>query len=697
MRDPEPVFTKTNKKICRKQFTKPLAKRSDNVLKWDRMSQNSTHSGAITPIRGEYRQSLPFDRERVEQAWLALLEGRPTDLDSVRPYVLDSWRRCLAQGMDPYTTRAPYVGEGDQLAALMQENASLMAATRHTWDVLSATLEASESIFILTDAGGVELETYGKPELIQAAMREGVGSGYDWSEAAAGTNAIATTLVLNCPTVIRSVEHFCTAAKMWDCAAAPIRDLNDGSLLGILDVTSIGDLSDSHTLALAVTAAHQIEHTLHSIELARSVQLLNWYRNGSSRWDTSAALLVDRKGGVITATDQVRALCGSPPSRLPVVNDRPRLPEGDALRIRECFSYASDAGHAGAWEGGVIVVEGAAKGRKRERQLARAEREGEDMAPAFAELAARNPGLVDVLRRADRMAHAAAPVLLSGETGSGKELFARAIHVSSGAAAGPFIAVNCGTLTQELAASELLGYEPGSFTGASSKGRRGKFEEADGGTLFLDEIGELPFDVQVQLLRVLQDGVVVRVGGVQERHVNVRIIAATNRNLEQDANDGHFRPDLYYRLKVLGLKLPPLRERREDISPLVSTFLSEMQEVYGLGSKVISDDLMHLFMNYPWPGNVRELRALIENLYILSRRPILMIADLPEDFATGPLASTRNPKHATPSATLDQIECDAIVAELGRTGNNLTEAAKRLGVSRSTLYRKLDHYGINYK
>jgi len=662
------------------------------------MSQNSTQPASVIPVRGEYRQSAQFDRDQVEQAWLALVEGRPTDLGSVRPYILDSWRRCLAMGMDPYTTRAPYIGEGEVLAALVQENASLMAATRHSWDVLSETLEASESIFILTDRRGVELETYGKPELIRSAKREGVGSGYDWSEAAAGTNAIATTLVLNCPTIVRSVEHFCTAAKMWDCAATPIRDLNDGSLLGVLDVTSIGDLSGSHTLALAVTAAHQIEHTLHSLELARSVQLLNWYRNASSRWNARAALLVDRKGRVITATDKLRALCASLPSSLPVVKGRPRLPRGEALRLRECITYPSDeAGSDAAWEGGVLVVEGASSGAKRDRQIKPADIEDHGLAPAFADLAARNPGLAEAVRRADRMARAAAPVLLTGETGSGKELFARAIHASSKAAAGPFIAVNCGTLTKELAASELLGYEPGSFTGASSKGRRGKFEEAGGGTLFLDEIGELPLDVQVQLLRVLQDSVVIRVGGNTERRVDVRVIAATNCNLEQAANDGRFRLDLYYRLKVLSLKLPPLRDRKEDISFLISTFLGEMQEVYGLGSKTITDDLMHLIMNYPWPGNVRELRSFIESMYILSLRPILSIADLPEDFATGPLANARNSKLSAPSATLDQIERDAIVAELGRTDNNITEAAKRLGVSRSTLYRKLDHYGIDHK
>jgi sigma-54 dependent transcriptional regulator, acetoin dehydrogenase operon transcriptional activator AcoR len=656
-------------------------------------------------VTGEYQQVIDFDRDRVERAWHALIEARPADLGAVRPYILDSWRRCLEMGMDPYTTRAPNIGRGEPLAARLRDNASLVEATRHTWHLLSETLQASESIFILTDRYGVEVESYGKPDLVRAAQREGVGAGYDWSERAAGTNAIATTLALNHPTIVRSAEHFCTAAKRWDCAAAPIRDLNDSTLLGVLDVTSVGDLSDSHTLALAVTAAHQIEHTLHSQELARSVQLLNWYRNASSDWRARAALLLDRKGRVITATDTLRALCGSLPSSVPLVDGRPRMPEDEVLRIHECVAYASPAKGGAkdgpesvpAWEGGVLVLERKKDAGKREQRAAPVQLDDQVLAPMFEQIAAASPGLLDAARRADRMAHAAAPILLTGETGTGKELFARAMHASSNAASGPFVAVNCGTLTKELAASELLGYEAGAFTGASSKGRRGKFEEADGGILFLDEIGDLPVDIQVQLLRVLQDKVVVRVGGNRERHVDVQVIAATNRDLEQEANEGRFRLDLYYRLKVLSLKLPPLRDRKEDISLLVDAFLREMQGLYGLGSKTVSDDLMHLMMNYPWPGNVRELRGFVESMYILSRRPVLTAADLPEDFAGKPLGG---PRHSTPpahSATLDQIECDAIVNELERTGGNLTEAAKHLGISRSTLYRKLDHYDIDYK
>ena len=547
----------------------------------------------------EHTKSPKFDRRRVATCWKAFVEGQPFARNGARDLIIESWERCRLLGVDAQNQRAPHVGLGAPIEKLLRANAELMQAADYTWQVLSESLAASESIFVVTDAQGVLLDVRGNSELVEAAAREHVGPGYDWSEQASGTNAIGTALMLDSPTIVRSVEHFCVAAKIWDCAASPVRDLSDGTLLGLLDVTSIGDMSDSHTLALAVTAAHQIEHTLHSQELARSVQLLNWYRAMDSRWGDHMALLLDRKGGVITATESVPARYGSTPLDFPVTDGRPVMPMESDMAIVECIPYRLPAdlrgsGASDKWEGGIVVID-VVHSTHADAALHTASRTfGDDIDPAFRRITTNNPRLIEMMRRAERMARANSPILLSGETGSGKELFARAIHECSNVSSGPFIAVNSGTLTKELAASELLGYEPGAFTGASSKGRRGKFEDADGGTLFLDEIGELPLDVQVHLLRVLQDNAVVRVGGNQERRVQVRIIAATNRNLDQEAEAEHFRSDLYYRLKVLNLALPPLRERPDDIELLVDTFLRRMQGTYGLGGKTVSTAMLKI-------------------------------------------------------------------------------------------------------
>jgi DNA-binding NtrC family response regulator len=253
------------------------------------------------------------------------------------------------------------------------------------------------------------------------------------------------------------------------------------------------------------------------------------------------------------------------------------------------------------------------------------------------------------------------------------------------------LAVNCGTLTRELAASELFGYEAGAFTGAAPKGRAGKFEEADGGTLFLDEIGELPLDVQVGLLRVLQDNVVLRVGGNQERKVKVRIIAATNRDLEEDVAAGRFRLDLLYRLKVLSLRVPPLRERLDDLQMLVVT---RLHEAYGLGRKRVAPALLAALEAHAWPGNVRELHGVVESMYVLSDSDELTPADLPEGFALSRVVEAGALPAEAPRS-ISRMARAAIEAELAANGNNLSEVARRLGISRSTLYRKIKRYGLN--
>ena len=312
----------------------------------------------------------------------------------------------------------------------------------------------------------------------------------------------------------------------------------------------------------------------------------------------------------------------------------------------------------------------------------------------FAHIITNDRIFLECIDVAARMAQSHAPVLLSGESGSGKELFAAAIHASSFASTGPFVAVNCGTLSKELAVSELLGYEPGAFTGASPQGHHGKFEQADGGTIFLDEVGELSADIQVHLLRVLQDNVVVRVGGNRERQTSVRVIAATNRDLELEAEAGKFRMDLYYRLKVLNLGLPPLRERLSDIELLAGRFIRRLHENYGLGIKAISRDLLFAMQGHHWPGNVRELHGVLERMYILSGNPALTLLDLPRDISRHITAKPESSSIDNAAARLDEIEADAIRSALARPGFNLSQISAQLGISRTTLYRLMKSYGI---
>jgi transcriptional regulator with PAS, ATPase and Fis domain len=329
-------------------------------------------------------------------------------------------------------------------------------------------------------------------------------------------------------------------------------------------------------------------------------------------------------------------------------------------------------------------------------------------ASALDAIVGQSPGILALKDRALRLAVSSAPVLIQGETGSGKDLFARALHCAGSGEGAPFVAVNCGALTRELAVSELFGYEPGAFSGAAPQGHLGKFEEANGGTLFLDEIGELSLEVQVALLRVLQDGIVVRLGGSKERQVEVRIIAATNRSLACAVAEGHFREDLYYRLKVMSLDILPLRERPGDIELLTHSFLKQFAQAYACEPRQLESLLLDALCQYPWPGNVRELRAVLESMFVMSDSQTLSRDELPTDITAalssegldvlrvnqaqvfdGP-AST-----ALPGAeTLDGLECEAIRKELILHRGNRSKVARILGISRSTLYRKIKSYGL---
>ena len=303
-----------------------------------------------------------------------------------------------------------------------------------------------------------------------------------------------------------------------------------------------------------------------------------------------------------------------------------------------------------------------------------------------------------------KVANTTATVLINGETGVGKEVFATFLHNLSDRKDKPFIKVNCAAMPENLLESELFGYEKGAFTGANST-KIGKFEAANGGTLFLDEIGELPLQLQAKLLRVLQEKTVERLGSTKTRFVDVRIIAATNRNLKEMTDNGDFRGDLYYRLNVIKLNIPPLRERREDIPVLVDYFIQKFNYEYKKEIKGVSDEVSTLFQKYKWPGNVRELRNLMEATVILSTHTIITKELLPEDFLKEVLKKSdfeeKSALIALPRLEEKEkfspieLEEKKIIEEfLAKNGGNKSKTAKMLGITRKTLYTKLRKYGI---
>ncbi|MBQ0720914.1 MAG: sigma-54-dependent Fis family transcriptional regulator [Gammaproteobacteria bacterium] len=646
-------------------------------------------------------------RKQVDIAWTDFVNKGECKSGQVRDVIHNSWQRCKSRGVEFTQHYPPMVASGAQLELLKQENKELLLASHNTWQMLSDILSDSKSFLTVAESNGVLLDVCGDPNLCDSLAGQRIAPGYDWSEACTGTNAVGTAVALKRPVEVHSVEHYCETVKIWSCSAAPIIDSIDGDLLGVIDVTTLNHAYSAQSLALAMTAARQIEQTLHSRELARNVTLVDWFAGSVGRWRQDGVILLDRKGRVVTANEKAKTLFASEhieekldknyrllqPENLGAAKDwEDLLPSAIVPVAYEAYN------REGRTAGGILVI--------RPRRAAVRPSLSSPQAVSASALEAiigDSPGMLALKQRALRLAVSPAPVLIQGETGCGKDLFARAVHFAGSGEGAPFIAVNCGALTRELAVSELLGYEPGAFVGAAPKGCVGKFEEASGGTLFLDEVGELSPDVQVALLRVLQDGIVVRLGSSKERKVEVRIIAATNRSLATAVAEGDFREDLYYRLKVMSLDIMPLRERASDIALLVDLFLKQFAQTYAVEAPQLDPLLLDTLCHYAWPGNVRELRSVLESMLVMSDTQNLSCDDLPADIkmALGDLvAGAGYAIQSAPSsgvmgaATLDGLECEAIRKEMTLHKGNRSQVARVLGISRSTLYRKIKGYGL---
>ncbi|WP_309918365.1 MULTISPECIES: sigma-54 dependent transcriptional regulator [unclassified Arcicella] len=308
----------------------------------------------------------------------------------------------------------------------------------------------------------------------------------------------------------------------------------------------------------------------------------------------------------------------------------------------------------------------------------------------FEKVLGKSKQIKEVISLALKVAKTNTTVLLTGETGTGKEVFANAIHQESIRASKNFVAVNCATFSREILESELFGHKAGSFTGAT-KDKKGLFEEADGGTIFLDEIGEMSLDLQAKLLRVLETGTFMKVGDTKLIKVDVRIISATNRDLSQEVNEGHFRSDLFYRLSVFQIALPPLRERKTDIEVLARFFTKEFSKKFNIAIADLQQGFLEKLENYDWKGNIRELKNVIERTIILNENGQLTIDSLPIaiQFPSENVASQIN------SFDLQTIEKQHIQKVLKHTKGNKTETARLLNIGLTTLYRKIEEYGIN--
>lgn len=607
--------------------------------------------------------------------------GRPTQRDA---HVVRSWLRCLDQyRLDPAHACEAYIVPDGRLREHRQQSEALINIARSGLDHLFRQVAGQNYVLLLADRQGVTVEFLGDALQRDKLRKAGLYLGSEWSEPRAGTCAVGACLETGEALTIHQTDHFDNTHTPLSCTAAPIYNA-DGELAAVLDISLLSSpsLKTSQNLAL-----HLVNSTTRRIELAnlmartRNEWVLRFARSPEFLdVDPEAAISLDGSGRILGMTHSgakllARAagldwrhpasLIGQSVTRFFDVqlDDLPQYTRGHAPQDRLIVARDGNALFAHAIEpnrhprGATVAVRGAP-------------------ASALRGLDGGDARMAALQARAAKLARQGLPILLQGETGVGKEYLARAIHDDS-RRPGRFVAVNCAAIPESLIESELFGYLPGAYTGAAPKGRKGLIEESDGGTLFLDEIGDMPLALQSRLLRVLAESEVTPIGANAPRALRLTLVSASHRDLGALVREGRFREDLYYRINAATLTVPPLRER-QDLDWLIARMLARHQDESG--APVLSPAAMSALKAHAWPGNIRELANVVAVAAALCEGGVIEPQDLPEVLAPAGVAAS--PEEVTLRATL-----------AGCNGN-VSEAARRLGVDRSTVHRQIRRLGM---
>jgi len=596
------------------------------------------------------------------------------------PSIARSWLRCLDDyHLDPSLAIAPTVLEHGRILESRERLQQVLQIAGGEMASLHQQLSGAGHAVLLTDARGVILNCVTAPTERKVFEQAGLWLGADWSEACEGTNGIGTCLVERQALTIHQDEHFRGRHTGLTCSASPVFDPH-GELLAVLDVSSArtdgSRQSQFHTMTLVNLSAKMIESSYFLHHFADQ-WLLRFHVQAESVGIFSEGLLAfDEQGCIAAANQSALNLLGRGRSTLigQAVETLFECSLGELLA--RATLEASTRWPVRTRDGRPLFA--SLKGRPRALSVA------VPAALASVDICLGDARLQQDFRRALKVFERDVPLMVHGETGSGKEAFAKAVHQASRRAGKAFVALNCASLPEGLIESELFGYRGGSFTGARKEGMRGKLQQADGGTLLLDEIGDMPLALQTRLLRVLEDRMVVPLGG-EAVAVDVRIISATHRNLLERVQEGSFREDLYYRLNGLEIDLPALRDRT-DKSALLDFIL--VQEADGEGVH-LDERAREALLAFAWPGNVRQMRNVLRTVVALSEGGRVAFADLPaylREASIAPLA---------PEPPLAEAERTALIGVLERQRWHMTHVAEELGVSRNTLYRKLRKHGIS--
>jgi len=634
-------------------------------------------------------ERVPAGASPMGLARTALDEDGMVRVGNLPESVAQSWERCVGLGLDTSSRQVFESLTSRELAEIIERNHRLTHQAVPAMASLYEQIRNTRCMVVLTDAQGLILHSLGDDDFMEKAQRVALQPGVCWDERSKGTNAIGTALFENRALEVCGSEHFFRANNFLTCSATPIR-APGGTTIGALDVSGDHRGHQSHTLALVKMTAQTIENHLSFDAYPGAVEMRFHSRPEFIGTLCEGLALLDPHGRVLTANRSAEFQLDIPLSQLigrsfDDIFDRRFL---QALahpgRTVELLT------HRGVRVVAMIAAPQAAA--RQTRTLARPRREDPMHPPqrSLGNLHAGDDAMSRVVSRLRKVVDHDLAILVQGETGTGKEWLARAIHEESSSRNGPFVAVNCSAIPETLIESELFGYEGGAFTGARREGRIGYLRQAAGGTLFLDEIGDMPLNLQARLLRVLQDRTVVPLGGGEPVKVDFQLVCATHQPLDRLITEGGFREDLYYRLAGLTVTLPPLRDR-SDILAIAAGMLREL----GDGRFRLDRDASDAISRFRWPGNLRQLSNVLRTaLALATPDPVIGLEHLPEEVAaTGTMGVKGGVEAANGigrgAGTLNELELAAIRRAIEDCGGNMTAAARQLGIGRATLYRKL--------
>ena len=621
----------------------------------------------------------------------------------MKGYIEASHNRCRSTEILANNLFSTLILTDGENKDMLEKNKDLILTAipfmNHLYDFVSG----SDFFAILCDSDGCILKVIGDESILSEAAKSKMITGAYMDETHIGTNAMSLVISEKVPIQISGKEHFFESYHKWTCSAAPIKDLN-GKVIGIIDLTGYIENVHPHTLGMVVAAADAIEK-MFEINKYNSMLEISKKRLETTIDSISAGILTcDLMGNITAMNKQVVRMFGYSENEMKkiIIPDLIQSWNGIVENLKSKGTFIDQDIYINArvnklqytltlypiydldmkLEEITLVLYELKKGRKIAGKILSGQ-----AVYTFDKVIGKNKRFMKTIDYAKKIAESKSTVLITGESGTGKEVFAQAIHNYGERCDEPFIAVNCGAIPRALVESELFGYEDGAFTGAKKGGNAGKFEIADGGTIFLDEIGEMPTDMQIKLLRVISESTITRICSSKQIPIDVRIMAATNKDLKHEIEKGNFRKDLYYRLNVMPLYLPPIRERRDDILQLVNYYMKKTSKRLNKRIVDIPEAYMKYLMEYDWPGNVRELENVIE-LIVNSEAIQLNIGNKVIEVKKSTINLNAN-------ISLEMMEKLHISKVIKDVKGNMTLAANILGIGRNTLYRKIEKYNID--